>query len=529
MKFEKYLVLSIVFILLHISCGAVKSPNKVVLTGTVRDNSTLCPVSGAVIRLSNLEAETITDINGQFSLSLSVSHLQLGTIDTLTVDNDKYWRKETVVKLYGETEKEILLNAQKHRLIVTTDIGGTDPDDEQSMVHLMVSANDIDIEAIICGLTWLEGKLGTGVVNSIIDAYDEDYPNLIIHDADYPTPAYLRSITKPGQPISKMAGVGEGKDSPGSELIISAIDNDDPRPVWLNAWGGANTIAQALWKVKNTRSSEEVDKFINKIRIYDILGQDDAGAWIAKTFPDLIYIRNKEIYGWGPSDEWVKENVQSKGALGTKYPNRIWATEGDSPAFMHLMAKGLNNPDKIDSGGWGGRFGLTKVANIRGMDIAQRSGVDESLYDPYFMFTNTSEGNESINRWKQHIWNNLSAKMTWTVTSTCDDANHHPIAIIGKDSTMQIIYLSAESGSKVSLDAGMSYDPDGDNLTYNWCFYQEPSSYKGLVSIDNNKSSHLDLLIPLDDSGKNIHIILELTDSGFPYLTTYRRVVIDVN
>lgn len=313
MKFEKYLVLSIVFILLHISCGAVKSPNKVVLTGTVRDNSTLCPVSGAVIRLSNLEAETITDINGQFSLSLSVSHLQLGTIDTLTVDNDKYWRKETVVKLYGETEKEILLNAQKHRLIVTTDIGGTDPDDEQSMVHLMVSANDIDIEAIICGLAWLEGKLGTGVVNSIIDAYDEDYPNLIIHDADYPTPAYLRSITKPGQPISKMAGVGEGKDSPGSELIISAIDNDDPRPVWLNAWGGANTIAQALWKVKNTRSSEEVDKFINKIRIYDILGQDDAGAWIAKTFPDLIstYVTKKYMAG-GPLMNGLKRMFNQK-------------------------------------------------------------------------------------------------------------------------------------------------------------------------------------------------------------------------
>ena len=529
MKFVKYLVLSIVLILLHISCDAVKSPNKVVLTGTARDNSTLCPVPGAVIRLSKLGTETKTDMNGKFNISLSVSHLQSGAIDTLTIENDKYWKKQTEVKLYEKTEKVILLNAQKHRLIVTTDIGGTDPDDEQSMVHLMVSANDIDIEGIICGLAWLEGKLGTGVVNSIIDAYDADYPNLIIHDKSYPTPAYLRSITKPGQHTSKMAGVGEGKDSPGSELIISAVDNDDPRPVWLNAWGDANTIAQALWKVKSTRSQEDVNKFLNKIRIYDILGQDDAGAWIVKTFPDLIYIRNVEIYGWGPSDEWVKENVQSKGALGTKYPDRIWATEGDSPAFMHLIAKGLNDPDKIDSGGWGGRFELTKVANIRGMDIAQRSGVDESFYDPYFMFTNTSEGNESINQWKKHIWNNLAVKMTWAVTNTYDDANHHPVAIIDKDSTMQIIYLSAESDSKVSLDAGMSYDPDGDNLTYNWYFYQEPSSYKGLVSIANNKSSHLDLLIPLDASGKNIHIILELTDSGFPNLTTYRRVVIDVN
>ncbi|GHA30503.1 hypothetical protein GCM10007103_09900 [Salinimicrobium marinum] len=57
--------------------------------------------------------------------------------------------------------------------------------------------------------------------------------------------------------------------------------------------------------MKQTRSKEEVSQFINKIRIYDILGQDDAGAWLAKTFPDLIYIRTKSIYGWAPSDDCV--------------------------------------------------------------------------------------------------------------------------------------------------------------------------------------------------------------------------------
>ncbi len=131
-------------------------------------------------------------------------------------------------------------------------------------------------------------------------------------------------------------------DSPGSELIISTVDNEeDGRPVWIAAWGGMNTVAQALYKVKNTRSEEELSRFINKIRIYDVLGQDDAGAWIAKNFPNLKYIRNVEVYGWGPSDEWTRENVQNRGSLGSHYPNRIWATEGILHHSSMYMQTGL--------------------------------------------------------------------------------------------------------------------------------------------------------------------------------------------
>lgn len=135
-----------------------------------------------------------------------------------------------------------------------------------------------------------------------------------------------------------MSGVGEGKDSPGSELIIAAVDKEeDARPIWLAAWSGMNTIAQAIWKVHSTRSPEEFQKFVAKIRIYDVLGQDDAGAWIAKSFPEIFYIRNTEIYGWGPGDEWIKDNVQSRKPLGGCYPDRIWASEGDSPSFYMYM------------------------------------------------------------------------------------------------------------------------------------------------------------------------------------------------
>ncbi len=79
--------------------------------------------------------------------------------------------------------------------------------------------------------------------------------------------------------------------SPGSDLII-ASDKDDPRPVWVTGWGGMNTIAQAIWKIRETRSEEELQKFL-KLRLIDILGQDDAGAWIA--FQMFFYIRATEV------------------------------------------------------------------------------------------------------------------------------------------------------------------------------------------------------------------------------------------
>ncbi len=39
--------------------------------------------------------------------------------------------------------------AERHRVVVSTDIGGTDPDDIQSMVHLLVYADVLDIEGLI--------------------------------------------------------------------------------------------------------------------------------------------------------------------------------------------------------------------------------------------------------------------------------------------------------------------------------------------------------------------------------------------
>lgn len=420
---------------------------------------------------------------------------------------------------------------KRTRMIVTTDIGGSDPDDIQSLVHLMVMLNDVKLEGLISQHAWVPyGKGATEVIENVVEGYEQVWPNLIKHDRRFPSADEVRRLVKTGQPEAAMAGVGEGKDTEGSEWIISMVDRKDKRPLWIAAWSGMNTLAQALWKVRNTRSVKELETFVSKIRVYDVLGQDDAGAWIAKTFPQLIYIRNTEIYGWPNDDAWYKKHVQEVLPLGAVYPNRIWATEGDTPSFLYCINNGLNAPEHIDYGGWGGRFSLTKKENIAGMDWVKRSNLDEMQYAPYMMFGSAQEGNHALTRWKEDIHNDFKARMQWTQTNKYANANHHPIAVVNGDKSRQIIELEAKAGAEIVIDAKGSHDPDADSISYQWDFYKEPSSYKGNIEMKGLHTSKLTLRVPQDDFKNTIHIILKINDNhAINPLCAYRRVVININ
>ncbi|MDF9798866.1 hypothetical protein OKW21_004129 [Catalinimonas alkaloidigena] len=426
-------------------------------------------------------------------------------------------------------QKESSEITYKPRVINTTDLGA-DPDDEQSMVRQLVSANEFDIEGLIVATgCWKKSQSNTNMLDKIVDAYGKVYSNLKVHADGYPTPDYLKSISVMGQDGYGMSDVGTGKDSHGSELIIASVDKDDPRPVWVMGWGGMNNVAQAIWKVRETRSPAELKAFLSKLRLFDILGQDDAGAWIAKNFPEVFYIRATEVYGWAPSDEYIDEHIQSHGPLGAVYPDRKWATEGDSPAFMHVYPTGLNDPDQIDQGGWGGRFSFNKKEGIRSMsEVAKINKEAEPQYDPYYMYGNTLEGSKAINRWSEGYNNDFAARMDWSITSKYTDANHHPIAVLNGDHTRQVLEMTATAGSSLDLSAAGSSDPDGNALTYSWTFYDESSSYDGAVTIQNSSSSTATLEVPKDASSKNIHMVLEVYDNGAPNLYAYRRMIVNV-
>ncbi len=419
----------------------------------------------------------------------------------------------------------------KPRIVVTTDLGA-DPDDEQSLVRLLVSANEFDIEGLIVSTgCWKKNQSDTAMLDKIVAAYGKVLPNLQVHAQGYPSYEYLESISVLGQPGYGMGHVGDGKDSQGSDLIIAAVDKNDPRPVWVQFWGGGNNLAQAIWKVRATRSPQDLAKFLSKLRVFDILGQDDAGAWIARNFPEVLFIRATAVYGWQPpkNGPYQRNDIQSHGPLGAVYPDTKWATEGDTPAFLHVFPNGLNDPEQMDQGGWGGRFSLVKQPGIRSMsEVAKITKDAEPRFDPYYMHGNTPEKANAIKRWSNGYDNDFAARMDWSITSNYANANHHPIAVVNGDQSRKVLELSAAPGSQVKLDAAGSSDPDQNSLIFNWSFYQEPSSYTGEVKLEKATSSATTVAIPADASGKRLHVILELHDHGLPNLYAYRRVIINV-
>lgn len=94
----------------------------------------------------------------------------------------------------------------------------------------------------------------------------------------------------PDQAIYGLKGAESEPLSDAASAIISAADKADARPLWISVWGGANALAQALMQVQKERTQEQVDAFVSKLRVYSISDQDDAGPWIRKAFPKLVYV-----------------------------------------------------------------------------------------------------------------------------------------------------------------------------------------------------------------------------------------------
>ena len=450
----------------------------------------------------------------------------------------------------------------KPRIIVTTDITN-EPDDQESLVRLLLYANDIDIEGLI-GSTgvWKLSNPATDVIHECIDGYAQVYDNLIQHDKEYPTAEYLHSITTTGNHGYGMSHVS-GRGSSGARLIIEAADKDDPRPLWLLAWGGANTIAQAIWTVSQTRSAEELNTFLKKIRVYDLAGQDDAGAWMAKTYPQLFILRNVLAYkgmsfrfsseAWNHTRggnetvvtrTWVEENIQKNhGPLGKLYPTALHIWEGDTPTYFYLMPNGLNDPEQQWQGSWGGRFTREKQKNVNivaqeygGADCSKGCFVNESFFLDYWLYADDEDTwtykdktykNQwaPIFRWRTDFQHDFAARMDWCIQGY-NQANHPPIVAIENDFGTQVKYIDAKPGDRLDFSATNSIDPDGNELTYQWWIYPEAGTYKGAVSLKNDQKAKVRLKVPNDSNDQTIHLILTVRDDGEPSLTRYRRVVI---
>lgn len=208
-----------------------------------------------------------------------------------------------VLPLAHAEESLIAAQNSKPRTVVLTDIGG-DPDDKMSMVRLLLYANEMDIEGLYAGP-------GNGVnphlILERIDAYEKVRPNLKLHADGYPEAKVLRATVKADTRKRGMQAIGAGKDTPASRHLIEVVDRDDRRPVWVQIWGAGGALAQALWDVRAERSPKEVARFVSKLRVYDIGGQDETGAWALHEFPELKWLRSENMfYAFAPyrSTSW---------------------------------------------------------------------------------------------------------------------------------------------------------------------------------------------------------------------------------
>ena len=110
-------------------------------------------------------------------------------------------------------------------------------------------------------------------------------PRLRQHDRAYPDAQQLQNLVAAGQPGYGLQAIGEGRDSPGSAMLLRELQRPDPRPLWVSIWGGANTLAQALHTLRRTQPASAVAQAVQRLRVYTISDQDDTGRLAAPRVP----------------------------------------------------------------------------------------------------------------------------------------------------------------------------------------------------------------------------------------------------
>lgn len=446
--------------------------------------------------------------------------------------------------------------SQKPRVLVTSD---GEIDDQCSLVRFLLYANEWDIEGIVTSSSqyhWHGRKWpGDDWMDPFLDAYAEVYPNLVKHDDRYPTPEFLRERALLGNVETE----GEmEKVTAGSQLIVKVLlDETDERPIWLQAWGGTNTIARAL-KTIEEEHPEKMAEVAAKMRFYFIWEQDNTYQeyirphWGKYQIPTIISDQFEAIaYRWKqviPKDlqvylegPWMKENIlENHGALCSIYEaheNGDFRSEGDSPAFLHTIPTGLRNMESPDRGGWGGRFALVRdntwldPVPVEGYTHPEGRWSGSTGWGRNSLREGTTTTAEQRHeyfkpmwRWTDAMQNDFAGRADWCVKSY-EEANHPPVVKLGHAADLEV-----SQGQTVKLSAQGTSDPDGDSLAYRWWQYQEPGSYTGTIQIQNENMQEASFVVPEDaTAGQTIHVICEVTDNGTPPLTRYQRVIVTIS
>ncbi|SDM24736.1 Protein of unknown function [Catalinimonas alkaloidigena] len=475
--------------------------------------------------------------------------------------------------------------APKPRTVVTTD---GEVDDVDTFIRMLLYANEFDLEALVYSSSqWHYAGDGQGTrftsempntakrygertelrwpgtdwMERYIDQYAEVYPTLKQHADGYPTPDYLKSIVRVGN--IEFEGEME-KVTPGSEFIKQLLLDDEPGPLYLQIWGGTNTVARALKSIEEEYQGtpqwgQIYRKVSDKAVLYTVLDQDATyQKYVAPHWPEIRVFYNSDqfwsfAYLWPrvvPAElktylrgTWFAEHIKfDHGPLLASY--FLWGdgqqikgdpehthgqpdagkqyglqqydfiSEGDSPAYFFLLDVGLRSREDPSYGGWGGRM-VPSPTNPRRWE----DGPQVKDYNPY---VDSAETTYPQTRWIDVIQNDFAARADWCVQSY-EEANHAPTV-----SVKHALDLTAKPGQKLTLK-GAAQDPDGDPVQFRWWQYQEAGTYPGNVTLLKPEQTQAAVTVPADAKpGQTIHLILEGTDGGSPALTRYQRVIVTV-
>ncbi len=500
----------------------------------------------------------------------------------------------------------------KPRVIVTTD---PELDDSNSLIRYLLYSTDFRTEGIIYASSQFHWKGdGTGkrwavpnreyfrfglnlcpceswrwapgerFIDDDVDIYEKVYPNLRVHHSDYPTPAELRSKIRWGN-VDFDGDIS--KETPGSNLIRDLLlDDKDPQPIYLLAWGGASTIARALKSIQDryqgTADWPALRERISRKAILSLSGdQDDTYAnYIHPNWPDirsLVAGQGGVGVGYGAfvfasaedapyySVDWTRENVSSVGPFGEHY--RVWGDgkqmvhgdrfdyfgisgqtaaqlraqgyvvwlpprpkgeflgEGDTFTYLNLISNGLDAFREVTPGGWAGHV------TINPSSTGARQAAPPMSFEA-FMKSLEAIGPEGPSKrppspqqdFTAAAQNDFAARMKWSVTPTYAGANHEPTVTIRGPRR-----VSARPGEIVHLE-GAASDPDGNAITARWWRWKDIDTYPGGVTIAHPESLATSFQVPSDATpGQTIQLVLEVTDNGAPPLTRYARAVVTVS
>ncbi len=321
-----------------------------------------------------------------------------------------------------------------YRVLVSTDLGG-DPDDIQSLVHLLHYTDILKIEGVV-------STAGPGstpeaaLIKQWVKRTDLDHLRRKGH-RELMSEGQVLCLVKQGATRARLPG--HGKDTEGSRWIVHCADCSDPagkgRPLWVLVWGSLTDVAQALHDApgiadririyyigsSNTENDPQSRDFLYKgmkdrwPRLWWIengilpkfshetfrgyyLGGDQSGAWGNQAF-----LAN-EIRGHGTDHGHAFSRV-----LGDTFPvgrppsaAEGILKEGDSPTFLFLLSPAcgsVGNPDDPTLPSWGGRF--------RRPDPERYPNYYTDLDEP------AEQCQATINRWRVDYLSHWKERWAW--------------------------------------------------------------------------------------------------------------------